>query len=85
MGKLAHKTDLKPGAVSKEIFEREVLLCGKLSEKNDGKCSWGECGKCGVIPLLLKLYEGRLLEDSKDINETRNKYLSFSKSLNSSA
>lgn len=79
------KTDLKPRLISKELFDREVLLCAKLSKKNTGKCGWGECEKCGVVPLLVKLYEGKLLEKNQDINDIRNKHLTLSESSNSSA
>ncbi len=60
----------------KGVFENEVLMCRKLSKENDGKCNWGECSTCGVILLLYKLGKGELYEDSKDIENLREKVLS---------
>lgn len=56
---------LKKNVVSKEVFNREISLCRKLNKENGGKCGWGRCADCGVIPLLYKLHKGELLEDSK--------------------
>jgi hypothetical protein len=61
------KTGLNSGVIDKEVFEREILLCKQLSEDNNGKCGWGKCKDCGVIPLLYKFYEGKLLEEPKEI------------------
>lgn len=41
--------------MEKEIFEKEIAMCQKLNKKHNGWCNWGECEKCGVIPLLYKL------------------------------
>ena len=57
--------------VGKEYFEKEISLCRDLSRKNDGKCAWGECEKCGVIPLLHKLYDGRIYERKDEVDELR--------------
>ena len=62
--------------ISKEIFEQETEMCKKLSQENNGKCNWGECEKCGVIPLLYKLYENKLLEDKTEIKKVKNKIIS---------
>ena len=59
--------------ISKEIFEKETNMCKKLALENGRKCNWGECGKCGVIPLLYKLHKSQFLEDKKDIEEIKNK------------
>lgn len=59
------KTGLKKDIINKEVFDREIALCGELSKENGGKCGWGECMKCGVVPLLYKLHKGELLEDEK--------------------
>ena len=64
-------TGLKPGIINKEVFDRELLLCKQLSKDNNGKCGWGKCKDCGVIPLLYKFYEGKLLEDSEEIGEAK--------------
>lgn len=54
-------------SINKETLESEVALCRSLAKKNQGKCNWGECKKCGVLPLLNKLYSGNVLEDPKKI------------------
>ncbi len=59
--------------ISKEIFNREVSLCQKLAKENNGKCGWGKCQSCGVIPILYKLYKGELLEDPWEIKKVKNK------------
>jgi len=59
------KTGLKKNIINKEVFDREIALCQKLSKKNSGKCGWGKCADCGVIPLLYKLHKGELLEDNE--------------------
>lgn len=64
---LTCKTGLKKNIVKKGVFEREIALCRKLARKNKGKCGWGKCQDCGVIPLLYKLHKGQLLEDPKKI------------------
>jgi hypothetical protein len=57
--------------ISKEIFDREMSMCKKLNKKNGGKCCWGECKSCGVIPLLYKLHKGELLEKAEEIEEVK--------------
>lgn len=59
------KNGLDKNIINKEVFGREISLCQKLSNKNNGKCGWGKCMDCGVVPLLYKLHKGKLLEDSK--------------------
>jgi hypothetical protein len=71
----ACKVGLKPGIVGKETFEREVALCKDLKATNGDGCGWGKCDQCGVLPLLVKLHEGKLVENSVEINELRTKYL----------
>jgi hypothetical protein len=61
------QTGLKPNIVDEETFDREMALCKKLSGKHDGKCGWGVCKDCGVVPLLIKLHKGQLLEDDNEI------------------
>lgn len=39
-------------------------MCRELFRKNDGKCAWGECRTCGVIPLLFKLGKGEMYEEA---------------------
>ena len=72
---LSCKTGLMPNVISEEVFSRELLLCGKLFRKNGGKCGWGICKDCGVIPFLYKLYKGQLLEDPQDILNAKNAVL----------
>ncbi len=61
--------------IPKETFEKELQMCRELSVKNGGKCNWGECDKCGVIPLLYKLHEGKLIENIKDIKAIKEQVL----------
>jgi hypothetical protein len=69
------KTGLKKNVVKKAIFEREIQLCRQLSEENKGKCEWGKCRDCGVVPLLWKLNKGELLMDKKGISVIKKKLL----------
>lgn len=57
--------------MNQEIFDRELAMCRKLSRKNGGKCNWGECESCGVIPLLYKLHKGILLEKKEEIEKVK--------------
>jgi hypothetical protein len=61
--------------IEKEVFEKEIEICKKLSEKNKGKCNWGRCKDCGVIPFLYKLYKGQLLEKSVEIKKIKDKII----------
>jgi hypothetical protein len=72
---LSCATGLCPNIIEKEVFEREISLCKQLSHTNGGKCGWGECASCGVIPLLYKLHKGVLLEDPAAIQETKTQIL----------
>lgn len=54
-----------------KIFNDEVLLCKTLSKENNGKCAWGKCEDCGVIPLLFKIYIGQLLEEPEEIKKIK--------------
>ncbi|MFA5127487.1 MAG: hypothetical protein WC457_00605 [Patescibacteria group bacterium] len=69
--KITCKTGLKKNVIKKEIFEREISLCKKLSLDNGGKCGWGVCAKCGAIPLLYKLHKGILLEKPDEIKQVK--------------
>lgn len=57
--------------MEKEIFEKEIAMCRELSQKNGGKCSWGECEKCGVVPLLYKLGKGKIYESKDEIDKIK--------------
>ncbi len=72
---LTCKTGLRKGTICQEVFDREIALCQQLSKKRKGGCGWGECQKCGVIPLLYKLHKGRLLEKPAEIKKTRDRIL----------
>ena len=61
--------------ISKEIFEIEINMCKKLFQDEGKKCNWGECDKCGVVPLLYKLFKGKLLETDSEIDELKSKIL----------
>jgi len=71
--KLTCKTGLKKNIIKKEVFDREVALCKKLAKENKGKCGWGKCKECGVIPLLYKLHKGKLLEKPAEIKKAKSK------------
>jgi len=73
--KLSCKTGLRKNIINKKVFDREIALCRKLSKENSGKCGWGNCKNCGVIPLLYKLHKGKLLEDPAEITKIRNRIL----------
>lgn len=73
--KLTYKTGLKKNIIKKEVFDREIKLCRMLSKKNKGKCGWGKCKDCGVIPFLYKLHKGQLLEDINKIKKIKSKIL----------
>lgn len=57
--------------IDKNIFDREISMCKKLNKKNEGKCCWGECKCCGVIPLLFKLHKGEFLEKPEEIEKIK--------------
>jgi hypothetical protein len=61
--------------MEKETFEKEIAMCKSLSKKNDGKCNWGECNKCGVVPLLYKLHKGEIYEKESEIAELKKSVL----------
>ncbi len=65
------KEGLAKNIINKDVFDREIALCQKLAKENSGKCGWGKCMDCGVIPLLYKLHKGELLEDgaAKEVKE----------------
>ena len=53
------KCDTYPPVISKEIYEKEIAMCKELHKS--GKCCWGNCKDCGVIPLLYKLHTGQII------------------------
>lgn len=57
--------------MEKETFEKEIEMCQKLSKKNGGKCNWGECQKCGVVPLLYKLGKNEFYEDGDEVERIK--------------
>ncbi len=67
----SNKTELQSGIINKEVFERELALCRMLYGENGGKCGWGKCADCGVIPLLYKLHKGQLLEEPQEIRNVK--------------
>jgi len=69
--KLTCKTGLKRNIIKKEVFDREIALCKMLAKEHKGKCGWGKCKDCGVIPLLYKLYKGKLLEKPIEIKKVK--------------
>ncbi|NCO25117.1 hypothetical protein GW901_01135 [Candidatus Parcubacteria bacterium] len=75
LNKLTCKTGLRENVIKEEVFEREIVLCQMLSKENKGKCGWGKCKDCGVIPLLIKLHKGQLLEDPAKIAKIKKRIL----------
>ena len=65
----------KKNPINKEIFNKEISTCKELFQKNKGKCAWGKCKDCGVIPLLYKLYKGQLLEKPAEIKKVKGRTL----------
>ncbi|MFA4998847.1 MAG: hypothetical protein WC514_02395 [Candidatus Paceibacterota bacterium] len=63
----------KKNVIKKEVFDKEIALCGRLYRKNKGECCWGKCKDCGVIPLLYKLNKGQLLDGSAEIKKIKNR------------
>lgn len=61
--------------MEKEIFDKEISMCRELSRKNNGKCNWGECEKCGVVPLLFKLGKGEIFEAADEVEKLREEVL----------
>lgn len=66
---------LKKNIIRKEVFGREIKLCQMLSKEHRGKCGWGKCKDCGVVPLLIKLYKGQLLEKPSEIKKAKSKLI----------
>ena len=58
-------------------FDKEIAMCQKLSKESGGKCCWGECEKCGVIPLLYKLSQGKIVEGETEVKELKQSTLKF--------
>ncbi|MDD5145608.1 MAG: hypothetical protein PHF44_02100 [Candidatus Pacebacteria bacterium] len=61
--------------ITKKAFEKEIKMCEKLAKEKKGKCGWGKCKDCGVIPLLYKLHKGKLLEKSAEIKKAKEKII----------
>ena len=61
--------------MTEEIFAKETAMCRELSQKNGGKCNWGECAKCGVIPLLYKFGKGKIYEKVDEVEELKKSVL----------
>lgn len=57
--------------ISKRIFDQETSLCETLSKQNNGKCNWGKCDECGVLPLLYKFRYGKILENKDEIKQIK--------------
>jgi len=66
---------MKNLGINKKIFEKEIAQCKKLSKKNSGKCNWGKCDFCGVVPLLYKLFSGEIFEKEDKVKKIRQKAL----------
>lgn len=62
--------------MEKNTFEKEISMCQRLNRDNDGKCNWGECDKCGVVPMLYKLFKGEIKETSEEISSLKEEVFS---------
>ena len=71
--KLTCKTGLRKNIIKDEVFKKEITLCKMLAKEHKGKCGWGKCKDCGVIPLLYKLHRGKLLEKPAEIRKAKSK------------
>lgn len=71
--KLTCKTGLRKNIIKKEVFDREIALCRQLAKEHKGKCGWGKCKNCGIIPLLYKFNKGQLLEDPIKISKIKDR------------
>jgi hypothetical protein len=65
------KAKLQPNVIEKDVFEHELAICQSLSQEHGGKCSWGVCASCGVVPLLIKLHEGVVLEEPEEVAKAK--------------
>lgn len=75
MEELNCQNNLNLNIISKEVYEKEVELCRKLSKENGGKCCWGTCESCGVIPCLHKLYKGEVVDAADKVKELKDQFL----------
>ena len=57
--------------IDDNTLRNEIEICRVQSLKNGGKCAWGRCAECGVIPLLIKLNKGKLIEDKEKILQAK--------------
>ena len=78
MKKITCKTALKKNLISKAVYDREVKLCQQLNEESGGKgCNWGRCKVCGVLPLLMKLHKGVLIEDKEELGKIKKEIFGY--------
>lgn len=61
----------KKKIINKEVFNKEIAICKNLFKAGRGKCTWGNCKDCGVVPLLYKLHKGQLLEKPAEIKKVK--------------
>jgi hypothetical protein len=59
--------------ISQETFETEIEMCKKHFQKKQC-CAWGKCENCGVVPLLVKLHEGGIVDNKQDIEALKEMY-----------
>lgn len=62
--------------MDQKTFESEIAMCQVLTKKHGGKCNWGQCDKCGVVPLLYKLGKDEFYDDPVDVEHLRKIVLS---------
>ena len=66
-----NKLTCEKNVIKKEVFDREIALCKMLFKENKGKCGWGKCKDCGVIPFLYKLHKGKLIDKPAGLAKIR--------------
>ncbi len=71
------RTGLKKKILSKEVFDREIAICSDDMHAKKGGCCWGRCDQCGVVPLLVKLYEGELVDDKDGLKKLKKRLINF--------
>jgi hypothetical protein len=54
-----------------DVFKKEVSICRKEGERNGGKCNWGKCRDCGVLPLLYKLYRDEFIDSPEEVEKVK--------------
>lgn len=60
--------------MDKDVFDKEIEICKK--HYGQGFCNWGKCAECGVVPLLHKMYDKKIVDDAGEITKLKERLLS---------